>query len=61
MLPLAASREQIMASLFQSSPAPEGRCYAPRGINGPLVINEFQSSPAPEGRCYTYLPQTRTE
>ena len=35
--------------LFQSSPAPESRCYV--AVAG-RMRQEFQSSPAPESRCY---------
>jgi len=39
---------------FQSSPAPEGRCYLLINFlcSSSLIIAVFQSSPAPEGRCY---------
>ena len=38
-------------ALFQSSPAPKGRCY--RCLMPDLPAPSlFQSSPAPKGRCY---------
>ena len=42
--------------LFQSSPAPKGRCYGLEYIN-PGGASEFQSSPAPKGRCYVFFSE----
>ena len=40
--------------MFQSSPAPKGRCYGDGKVDL-LAVDEFQSSPAPKGRCYLPL------
>ena len=39
-------------SLFQSSPAGEGRCYSAPQLLHSVSFCLFQSSPAGEGRCY---------
>jgi len=48
----------VRASMFQSSPGPEARCYAGHArVAGHAEV--FQSSPGPEARCYTQLPSVR--
>ena len=45
--------------MFQSSPAPEGECNAPKGCSACRSRgSRFQSSPAPEGECNVRRPGT---